>query len=155
MRNTPAIAESFCQLDFHDDTFVSMTVLSALVRGHSTGAVIEFRLLRNSETKSRVLRFVGCANLRVGMDFDVLAHNLPPNTSGLEAHTDKDAMWSLMQAQVRDWGVTYSLGMQSPLDWKAEVMNELVCFRVQLLGGTVEIIARRYEVESVSTQAAE
>jgi len=149
MRNTPAIAESFRQLDFHDDTFVSMSVSPAQTRGDTAGSVVEIRLLQYSEKKRRVLRFIGCANLRVGIDFDVLANNLPPNTSGVEAHTDKDTMWGLMQSQTRDWGVKYAADMSTPLDRKAQVMNELVCFRVQLCGGVVEIIARRYEVQSI------
>lgn len=149
MRSTPAIAESFRRLDFHDDTFVSMSVSPAQTRADTAGSVVEIQLLQYSEKKRRVLRFIGCTNLKVGIDFDVLAHNLPPNTSGVEAHTDKDAMWSLMQAQTRDWGVKYATDMRSPLDWKSDVMNEFVCFRVQFCGGLVEIIARRYEVESV------
>ena len=62
-------------------------------------------------------------------------------------------MWNLMQSQTRDWGVKYAADMSSPFDSKLQVMNELVCFRVQLCGGVVEIIARRYEVESVAKQA--
>lgn len=149
MRNMQAIAESFRQLDFHDDTFVSMTVSPAQIRGDTAGSVVEFRLLRYSEKKSRVLRFTGCANLRVGIDFDILAHNLPSNTSGVDAHTDTDSMWSLMRSQTRDWGVTYPADIGSPLDRKAGVMNEFVWFRVQFFGGVVEIIARQYEVEGV------
>ena len=149
MRHTPAIAESFRHLDFHDDTFVDMSVLPAQTRGDAPSSVIEVQLLQYSEKKRRVLRFSGCANLRVALDFDVLAHNLPPNTSGVGAHTDKDAMWSLMQSQTRDWGVKYSADMPSPLDRKADVMNEFVCFRVQFCGGLVEIIARSYEVQSL------
>jgi hypothetical protein len=67
----------------------------------------------------------------------------------VEAHTDKDAMWNLMQSQTRDWDVKYPADMRSPLDWKSDMMNEFVCFRVQFLGGLVEVIARRYEVDSV------
>lgn len=148
MRNTTSTAESFRQLDFHDDTFVSTSVSPAQTRDDTAGSVVEIQLLQYSEKKRRVLRFIGCANLRVAADFDVLAHNLPPNTSRVDAHTDKDAMWSLMQSQARDWGVEYTANMSTPLDRKAQVMNELVFFRVQLCGGVVEIIARRYEVES-------
>jgi hypothetical protein len=149
MHNTTAMAESFRHQDFHDDTFVSMSVLPAQTRGDTAGSVVEIQLLQYSEKKRRVLRFVGCANLRVEVDFDVLAHNLPPNTSGVEAHTDKDAMWNLMQSQTRDWGVKYSDDMTSPLDAKRAAMSDLICFRVQLCGGVVEVIARRYEIESV------
>jgi hypothetical protein len=149
MRNTPAIAESFRQLNFHDDTFVSLNVLPTQTRGDNARSVVEVQLLQYSEKQRRVLRFIGCANLKVGIDFDVLAHNLPRNTSRVEAHFDKDTMWSLMQSQVRDWDVKYPADVRSPLDWKADVMNEFVCFRVQFYGGLVEIIARQYEIDSV------
>ena len=149
MSNTTTIAESFRRLDFHDDTFVGMSVSPAQTRGDIAGSVVMVQLLHCSEMKRRQLRFIGCANLKVGMDFDVLTHNCPPNTSEVEAHTDQDAMWSLMQSQTHDWGVKYAAGMRSPLDSKSDVMDEFVCFRVQFCGGLVEIIARRYEVESI------
>jgi hypothetical protein len=148
MSNMTGTAESFRQLDFHDDSFVRMCVSPAESGGNTAGSFVEIELLQHSEKKRVLLRFIGCANLRVGIDFDVLAQNMPLNTSGVDAHTDKDAMWSLMQSQTRDWGVKYSSDMRSPLDWKSEVMNEFVCFRVQFCGGVVEIIARRYEVEN-------
>ena len=147
MRNTPAIAESFRHLDFHDDTFLRMTVLPTQTRGDAAGSVVEICLLQSSRKNTRVLRFIGCANLRVGIDFDVLAHNLPPNTSRVEAHIDKDAMWSLMQSQTGDCDVKYPADARGPLDWKAGVMNEFVCFRVQFCGGLVEVVGRGYEIE--------
>lgn len=150
MQNTTAIAERFCRLDFHDEIIVCMTVLPSQSRENNTGSLVEFRLSRGQKTK--VLRFIGCANLRVAADFDVLAHNFPWNTSKVEAHTDKDAMLSLMQSQKHDWRVKYE--GSGPLDWKAEVMNEFVSFRVQFFGGVVEIIAGGYEVDSVEKQAA-
>jgi hypothetical protein len=151
---SPAIAESFRQLDFHDDTFAGMRVLPSQSRSDNTGSVVELQILQYAKQERKVLRFIGCANLRVGVDFDVLAHNLPPNTSGVDAHTDKDEMWTLMQSQTRDWGVKYAADMGTPLDTKIQVMNELVCFRVQLCGGVVEIIARRYEVEALGKHNA-
>lgn len=142
-----AIAQSFRHLDFHDDTFVCMRVLPSQSRDNAD-SVVEIELLQYSEQKKQVLRFIRCANLRVSVDFDVLAHNSPPNTSGVEAHVDGDAMWSLMQSQTRDWGVKYASNMSSPVDSKLKEMNELVSFRVQLCGGVIEVIARQYEVDS-------
>jgi len=148
MQTPAAIAKRFCDLDFHDNTFTSMKVLPAQTRGDNAGSVVEIQLLQYSEQKKRVVRFSGCANLRVGVDFDVLTNNLPPNTSGVEAHSDTNKMWGLRQSQTRDWGVQYAADMSTPLDGKLDVMNEFVCFRVQLCGGVVEIIARQYHVES-------
>lgn len=147
-KNSTETAKSFRALDFHDDTFVSMRVLPTQTRGDNAGSVIEIQLLQYSERTQRVLRFLECANLRVALDFDVLAHNLPMNTSGVDAHTDTTAMWSLMQSQTRDWGVAYP-NMVTPLDVKSHVMKEFSCFRVQLCGGAIEVIAKQFQVNQI------
>jgi hypothetical protein len=147
MHTPQAIAERFRDLDFHDDTFVSMSVLPAQTRGDTSGSVMEIQLLQYKKT--RVLRFIGCANLRVGIDFDVLAGNLPPNTSRVDSHVDRNLMTELMQSQKRDWDVGYGLNVRTPLDNKLDSLDEFVCFRVQFFGGAVEVIAREFLVESV------
>jgi len=147
-KNSTETAKSFRELDFHDDTFVSLRVLPTRSRGDSAGSVVEIQLLQYSERTQRVIRFLECANLRVAFDFDVLAHNLPMNTSGVDAHADTTEMWSLMQSQTRDWGVAYP-NMPTPLDKKSHVMKEFSCFRVQLCGGAIEIIAKQFEVTKI------
>jgi hypothetical protein len=143
-----AIALSFRDLDFHDNTFIDMKVIPTQSPGDNTGSIIEVQLLQYPE-KKQLLRFIGCTNLKVGIDFDVLASNLPPNTSRVDAHTDKNLMAVLMYSQERNWDVGYGMGRNSPLDRKLNLIDELVCFRVQFFGGLVEIIARQYQVESV------
>jgi hypothetical protein len=124
--------------------------LPAQTRGDVTGSVIEVRLSPYQSQTKRVLQFIGCANLRVGLDFDILASNLPPNTSRVDSHIDANLMRELMQSQKRDWDVGYG-SMRSPLDDKLEVTDELVCFRVQFFGGAVEIIAREFLIEGIET----
>jgi len=147
MHTPMVIAERFNELDFHDNTFVSMCVLPAQTHGDTTGSVIEIKLLQYPKQQTRVLRFLGCANLRVGIDFDILAGNLPPNTSGVNSHVDANLMRELMQSQKCDWSVRYTA--RTPLDIKLDSLGELVCFRVQFFGGAVDIIAREFLVESV------
>ena len=147
-KSSTETAKSFCELDFHDDTFVSMRVLPTQSRGDEAGSVVEIQLLQYSEQTKRMLRFLGCANLRVAVDFDVLAHNLPMNTSGVDAHSDTTAMWSLMQSQTSDWGVAYP-NMPTPLDKKSHVMKEFSSFHVQLCGGVIEIIAKQFQVDQI------
>ena len=149
--NTPmVIAERFSELDFHDNTFVSMCVLPAQTRDDTTGSVIEIKLLQYLKQRTQVLRFLGCANLRAGIDFDVLANNLPPNTSRVNSHVDANRMRELMQSQKRDWSVRYEgAKVRTPLDIKLDSLGELVCFRVQFFGGAVDVIAREFLVESV------
>ena len=79
------IAQRFRDLDFHDDTFVVMGVSPSMSRGAVIGSVLELRFSSHQSQSLRALQFIGCANLRVGMDFDVLAGNLPPNTSRVAA----------------------------------------------------------------------
>ena len=83
------------------------------------------------------------------MDFDVLAQNLPPNTSRVEAHTNLNQMRDLVRSQKKDWDVTYAPGVESPINGKLDAMNDFVAFRVQFFGGVVDVIARDYLVEAV------
>ena len=148
---TPEItAEAFRRFDFHDDTFVGMRVLPAQRRGEAVKSVVEIQLHQYSENTLRVIRFAGCANLRVAMDFDVLAGNLPPNTSSVDAHTNLNRSRDLMQSQKQDWGVEYVGEAVSPLTNKLGALDELVFFRVQFCGGAVDVIAREYQVESAN-----
>jgi hypothetical protein len=93
-----------------------------------------------------VREFIGCANLRVALDFDVLASNLPPNTSSVDAYVDANLMREFMQSQKRDWDVGYGK-MRSPLDAKLDAIDTLVFFRIQFFGGVVEIIAKEFLIE--------
>jgi len=128
---TPEItAESFRDLDFHDDTCVAIRILPPQRRGQTNVSAVEIELLQYSQNTLKVVRFSGCRNLRVAMDFDVLAGNLPPNTSGVDAHTNLDRMRDLMQSQKKDWGVEYEGTSVSPLVGKLTEIAELVCFRV-------------------------
>jgi hypothetical protein len=145
-----ATAESFRELDFHDDTFVDMKVLPAPCRGDGMGSVVEIQLLQYSEKTLRVVRFSGCTNLRVAMDFDVLADNLSPNTSRVDAHTDLGRMRDLIQSQEKDWDVNYAGTSKSPVTKKLATLDDLVFFRVQFFGGVVDIIAREYQVEAAN-----
>jgi hypothetical protein len=83
------------------------------------------------------------------MDFDVLAQNLPHNTSRGEAHTNLNQIRDLIHSQKKDWDLTYAPGVESPLTKKLAAMGELVAFRLQFFGGVVDVVARNYQVEAV------
>ncbi len=154
MPTPAAIAESFRRLDFHDDTLCDIKVVPAQVLGEGTSLIVEIHLHRTSEKKAQVIRFSGCANLRVAMDFDVLAGNFPPNTSRVDAHTELNRIRDLIESQKRDWDVRYVGTSHSPHTKKLAAVDELVFFHVQFFGGAVDILARKYEVltrdESIS-----
>jgi hypothetical protein len=142
-------AESFRSLDFHDDTLVDIRVLPAQ-REEGANSRIEVQLFHYGVRKSRVIRFLECANLRIAMDFDVLANNLPPNTSKVYARTDANRLRELIESQKRDWDITYPKTATSPIAKKSATLDEFVFFRVQFFGGALEVIARGYEVEVVA-----
>lgn len=141
MPTREAIAERFRNLDFHDDTFVNLTVLPAQRPEEALKSVVEIRLHQHVVKNLWVIRFSGCTNLRVAMDFDVLVGNAPINTSRVDAHTRSERLHDFMKSQEQDWDVHYSPGMSSPLDWKLNALDELVFFRVQFFGGAVDVIA--------------
>ena len=84
------------------------------------------------------------------MDFDVLAGNLPPNTSSVDASTNLNRIRDLIQSQKEDWHVKYAGTAVSPLTKKLAALEELLFFRVQFCGGPVDVIAREYHVESAA-----
>jgi len=149
MPSPETIAKSFRELDFHDDTFIDLRVVPSQRPGEGAQSLVEIELLHYSEKKVRHIRFFECANLRVAMDFDVLAQNLPHNTSRGEAHTNLNQIRDLIHSQKKDWDLTYAPGVESPLTKKLAAMAELVAFRLQFFGGVVDVVARNYQVEAV------
>ena len=149
MPSPETIAKSFRELDFHDDTFIDLRVLPSQSSEGATQSLVEIQLLHYSEKKLLCIRFPGCANLRVAMDFDVLAQNLPPNTSRPGAHTNLNQMRDLIHSQKKDSDVAYAPGVESPLTRKLAAMDAFVAFRVQFFGGVVDVIARNYQVGAV------
>jgi hypothetical protein len=150
MRTPETTAESFRDLDFHDDTCVAIRILPPQRRGETNASAVEIELLQYSQNALRVVRFSGCRNLRVAVDFDVLAGNLPPNTSGVDAHTNLNRMRDLVQSQTKDWGVEYEGTSVSPLVGKLTELGELVCFHIQFFGGAIDVIARDYSVRAAN-----
>ena len=141
------IAQSFRDLNFHDFSFVDLRILPAQTRGDVSGSAIEVRLRKYSQKELHSIRFSGCRNLRVAMDFDVLAGNLPPNTSRVDAHTDLNRIRDLMQSQKKDWDVGYASGVESPLTKKLAEIDHLIAFRIQFFGGAIDIIAQEYAIQ--------
>ena len=151
MPRSELIAQRFRRLNFHDDTVIDLRVLPShhrrrKLRGKNVKSVVEVCLYRYWENTYRVIRFHRCANLRIALDFDVLADNLPPNTSYVGADTNKVKMRKLIKSQESDWDVTYAVKSSSPIPAKLLALSELVTFRVQFIGGVIDVIARRYEV---------
>jgi len=148
MPNPEDTAQSFRNLDFHDDSLIEVRILPAMPGGERISSAVEIHLHQHREKKLRVIRFSGSANLRVAIDFDILAHNFPRNTSRVEADTSLGRIRNLVESQKHDWDVHYAGTSGSLLSQKLASLKELVFFRVQFFGGAVEVIAREYQVES-------
>jgi hypothetical protein len=151
MSTPEATAEAFRDLDFHDDTLVAIRALPPQRHAQAEMSAVEIELLQYSQNTRRIVRFSGCRNLRIAMDFDVLAGNLPPNTSGVDAHTCLNRMRDLMETQKKDWGAEYKGTSGSPLVSKLTQLSGLVCFRVQFLGGAVDVIAQDFVVRAANS----
>jgi hypothetical protein len=147
MSTSEQTAEAFRNLDFHDDSLIEVRILPAMHRGQGVRSTVEIHLQQYSEKKPRIVRFSGCANVRAAIDFDVLAHNFPPNTSRVEAETSLGRIRNLVESQKQDWDVQYAGTGGSPLSKKLASLKELVFFRVQFFGGALEVVARDYRVE--------
>jgi len=84
MPSRETIAGSFRNLDFHDDTLIDLRVVPAQQPEEASKSVVGIKLYRYLAKQPCVIRFSGCVNLRVAMDFGVLADNAPTNTSGVD-----------------------------------------------------------------------
>ena len=151
MSTPEAIAADFRSLNFHDDTLVAIRILPDQVRAEARTSAIEIELLQYCANTRRLVRFLGCRNVRIAMDFDILSGNLPPNTSGVDAHINESRLRDLMLAQKKNWGVDY-LRTPSPLDSKLKQLSNLVGFHLQFFGGAVEIVAQNFEMKATGDQ---
>ena len=151
MTNSERIATRFNALDLHDDTIRAVRVLASTDRKGKTR--IEVELYRHWEARTRVLVFHGCANISFRTDFDVLAGNLPSNTSGVRAWSDLKKMERLIRGQRATWDLTYEPETFSPMYKKLNELSKYVLFRLQLFGGSLEIIAPRFSISEINGNA--
>jgi hypothetical protein len=138
------IVERVRRMDFGDDTLVDIRIHPPRRprRGSESSVEIDLR-----DEKLRHLRFSGCANLRIAMDFDVLADNLHFNTDSISAHTKADEMRKFIQRGDLDNNVEYSPEMPSPVRTKIKNLDSLIVFRITFFGGTIDVLARNVQVK--------
>lgn len=150
MRTPDQIAASFRLLDLHDDT-----VGSILVRPYSghASACIEVTLCRHWENKQRLLRFIGCENVGLEVDTHVLRRNAASNTSHVSASTSLAAIRRVMRRHKPAWNVTYERSID-PLPGKLASANALVLFEVGLFGGTLQVVARSYQIRRTTERSS-
>jgi hypothetical protein len=140
--NAEAIAGKFNNLSFHDDNLTSVTVHTLQSRRNRTR--IDIRLRDDSTDKEKLLSFLGCANIRYVMDFDVLADNWYAQTNASIAKSDAVQMKKFVHSHSAHWHVRYMppIPQDKPVRKKLAEIGKYVLFKLMLFGGTIEILAR-------------
>ena len=146
MHSAKTAAARFKELDLHDDTLVEVHITPSRNRQITTR--VELVLYRYWEKKTRLLIFQGCANISFQTDFDVLKANHPNNTFRANAWADAARTTKLVMSQRRLWNVTYEPESSSLLRKKLPTLNKYALFRVQFCGGVMDVVAKRYRVQT-------
>ena len=143
--------------NFHDATLQSIRVLAAPSEDEQTQ--IEVLLSFPHAQILFLLTFSGCTNVSLALDFDVLADNLPYNTSGFSTLSDAAEIQQFITAQVPAWNVSYddmwssSAGCfgdgDSPLKAKLARAASLTLHRIGYFGGELSIVAASHDIRLV------
>jgi len=138
---------------FHDNDIRSIKILP--LRKKNDPSTIEFIFFDPDERVERLLRVKQCANLRFSMDFDILADNTsgPTNshgqTSNVEVSGCKDCIERALKQGMADWNVEYQpQARDTPATYRMYQLQKFILVKVWLCGGTLEIVARDFEIET-------
>jgi hypothetical protein len=140
------VVKRFNELNLHDDNLVSLQVYPSRTKKNSTR--IDFELEDYSTKKRKLLSFVGCANIRYLMDFDVLAANYFAQIDGTISHSEPQKIEKLIQTQRAHWHVEYipSERKDEPIRKKLSSLGQYALFRIAFFGGTIEILAKNFSL---------
>jgi hypothetical protein len=150
MKTPTKIADSFSEIDVHDDTVESFKIIPAVGRASCKVTLV---LNRHWENKQRMLQFTGCANISFRADTTVLFNNAPNNTCGLEATASIDEIMKIMRSQKKEWNVTYQKSID-PLPPKLAAAKIYVLFRVRLFGGVLEVVAKSFKLTRLTRRSS-
>lgn len=142
----------FNQVDLHDDNLLSVTVRPPLTKTGS--ATIDFRFRDYGTSKTKVLSFLGCGNLRMLMDFDTLAANWFAQTEDVSSQVDSTRMRKFVRAQRTHWHVRYMppTSPNKPIRGKLSRIGSYCLFKVTFFGGTAEILAKNFALKPSKTK---
>jgi hypothetical protein len=139
---------------FHDNDLRSIKILPSKDKTNSTNVEFVFiaRWKPVSKSIKRVLTLKGCVNLRFSIDFDILAANASSSkssagqTSNVEMNESLDCISRLVKANEPEWNVEYPANEDNPATYKLQRNGEFLLVKVLLHGGTLEIVARDFEI---------
>lgn len=151
LRRTPEeIAAAFNAHRFHDDTVLDMRISPSRSRTRFSKIVIDFA--EDDTGRLKQLTFTGCANVSLTADFDVLTDNAGfGNTSHVQACCESDKIKNFLAEQIDDLNIDYSDEYDEPSNRhptraKLGDLSKFILFRVELFGGTLELVARNFKV---------
>ena len=145
-RKTRRRADQRQEMDFHDDGLTAISIRPPKRRNSS--ASIDLELSDDSSGKTKHLRFIGCANVRLILDFDVLGANWFAQTNRLTCIEDLVKKKVFIQSQRSHWHTTYVEGPDTPIQEKLASIDSYRLFRITFFGGTMEVLAQKLRVGS-------
>ena len=135
---------------FHDNDVRSINVIPAQKKGEPSSVEISFQ--DREEKIERILKLRECVNLRFAIDFDILSANTSSSTdsagqtSNVEIKDCNDCVERLIKQCMVDWNIEYPPGKDTPASYKLWRLHEFVLVKVILHGGTLEVVARDFEI---------
>ncbi len=145
-----SICRRFNRLDFHDDNLLSITILPP--RTKTNKAVLKLALRDYATGKTKTLSFRGCGNLRITMDFDVLADNWFAQTDQTRCDASPNRMRRYVRAQAAHWRVRYMppTPKNKPVRKKLSQIERYQLFTIAFFGGYGRGQAKRFDVKAGS-----
>lgn len=149
MRDKHQIMAAFNAYNLHDDTVQAVRILPSPSRRRQS--TVEIDLTEYVSDKPRRLRLTGCANLSFIADFDVLTDNAFANTEGVQASGDEERIRQIVTAQMAHLNLDYGDSDEEPDEHhptrrKLADLSPFILFRVTFYGGTLEVVARGFQI---------
>lgn len=149
--------------NFHDATLERISIVPAASKRKK--ARIEVQLSVPHVELLFSLTFIGCTNVSLALDFDVLADQLPYNTAGHATVSGTAQIQEFVRSHVDAWNVRYedtgsrsfscdSSGI-SPLPAKLAKAASLTLHQVRYFGGMLSITATSLKVRRLKLSRAE
>ena len=116
--------------------------------------IVEFTFVDRWESIERGLILKGCANLQSSIDFDILADitSSPKSSAGQTSNIDMsnctDSIKRSVEQGQSEWNVEYPPNEHTPATYKRSQLDEFILVKIILHGGTLEILARDFEVSN-------
>ena len=144
------VARRFQMLDLHDDNLLWIRIYPPRTKVNNAEVVLELEDDATGTTKT--LSFFGCGNLRVIMDFDVLADNHFAQTEGTACQTATRRMKGFLRSQLAHWHVQYMPRSRKnlPIRKKLSRIRNYRLFKVTFFGGTLEVLAKSFTVKAAA-----